>query len=154
RSGAAAPARDPRQHVRQRRRRAGHAHGDLARRPQRRRRERRGPRQPLLARRHRTGDQRPAARPAHQRRGARPARPEPAVTATPNLEPPSAAECRASRWFTRVFLATVLAGLAFAAALAWYTDPLRTFGTGHAGSFLTVEFDLKPQAFLQLDPPP
>ena len=61
---------------------------------------------------------------------------------------------RASRRFTRTFLAALLAGLAFAAGLAWYTDPLRTFGTGHAGSFLTVEFDIKPKALLELDPSP
>lgn len=61
---------------------------------------------------------------------------------------------RASQRFTRVFLAAVLAALAATAAFAWYTDPLHTFGTGHVGTFLTVEFDIKPESFLKLDPSP
>jgi hypothetical protein len=61
---------------------------------------------------------------------------------------------RASPRFTRVFVATLLAGLAVSASLAWFVDPMHTFGTGRIGSFLTVEFDLKPEAFKRLDPPP
>jgi hypothetical protein len=78
------------------------------------------------------------------------------VNATTKLDGlvPADGDDRASRRFTRVFLAALAAGLGLSATLAWYTDPLRTFGTGHAGSFLTVEFDLKPEAFLRLDPSP
>ena len=77
-----------------------------------------------------------------------------ATTKPDGLEPAVDGDDRASRRFTRVFLTALTGGLALSAALAWYTDPLHTFGTGHIGSFVTEEFDLKPEAFLRLDPSP
>jgi hypothetical protein len=76
------------------------------------------------------------------------------VSSTPAGIPSGDADGHASRRFTAVFLAVVAAALAATAAFAWYTDALHTFGTGHVGSFLTVEFDIKPESFLKLDPPP
>lgn len=77
-----------------------------------------------------------------------------ATTDLDGLVPAVDGDDRASRRFTRVFLAALAAGLGLSAALAWYTDPLRTFGTGRVGAFVTEEFDLKPEAFLQLEPSP
>ena len=77
-----------------------------------------------------------------------------ATTKPDGLVPAVDGDDRASRRFTRVFLAALASGFAVSAGLAWYTDPLRTFGTGRIGSFVTEEFDLKPEAFLRLDPSP
>jgi hypothetical protein len=60
---------------------------------------------------------------------------------------------RASRRFSRIVLAVVVAGLAVSAGFALLVDPLRTFGTGLVPSVLTSEHYSKPRAFLKLDPP-
>lgn len=59
-----------------------------------------------------------------------------------------------SRRFTWVFLLVLLGGLATTAAVAVLIDPFQVFGTGRIPNWVVNERVLKPELFLQAQPPP